>query len=542
MKKLALLCCLFCLVEFASGNNIQVANVSLTGQVAASDFTFVQFDLSWDNAFRLAAGPGNWDGAWVFVKYQITGGAGCTASTVWNHASLSTVDAEHSIGGNLSTINAVTDGRGVFISRSDIASGTVNWTSLRLRWNYGLDGVLDACTATIKVFAVEMVYVPTGSFYVGDGNALNGRFEDGISGTPFQVTSAITPSTLGGGGAGSMGNNNAVGMSGGADEFNDVTTRALPATWPNGFSKFYSMKYEISQEQYAEFLNTLTGTQQSARHPALVAGSYFGNAAGIVSPASRNGIKCKIAPVGATPGEYVCDLDNDGIFNETSGDGRFLACDWMSSVDLLAYLDWSGLRPMTEMEYEKACRGPLLAVNGEFAWGTAAFTAAAAVSNSGSDNELVTTVNANTAFNNSFASGPLRAGIFATGTSTRVQAGATYYGIMEMTGNVWEDDVTLGSTAGRSFTGLHGNGALTAAGTANVDFWPGINGNSTNGNPNLAFGGVTGCTGFAGIGFMGGSFREGLYGQISMREYRNNWNGINGRDNRNGGRGVRTAP
>jgi hypothetical protein len=113
---------------------------------------------------------------------------------------------------------------------------------------------------------------------------------------------------------------------------------------------------------------------------------------------------------------------------------------------------------------------------------------------------------------------------------------------MEMTGNVWEDDVTLGSTAGRSFTGLHGNGALTAAGTANVDFWPGINGNNTNGNPNLAFGGVTGSTGYAGMGFMGGSFNGGTWGQISQREYRNNWTGITGRDVRNGGRGVRTAP
>jgi len=155
---------------------------------------------------------------------------------------------------------------------------------------------------------------------------------------------------------------------------------------------------------------------------------------------------------------------------------------------------------------------------------------------------LVTTVGANAAYNNSFAAGPLRTGVFATATSTRAQAGSSYYGIMEMTGNVWEDGVGLGSAAGRSYTGLHGNGALATAGTADVDFWPGINGNNTLTVANTAFGGVTGCTGYAGIGFMGGSWREGGYIQVSDRQYKAGWNGLTGRDHRNGGRGVRTAP
>jgi hypothetical protein len=76
-------------------------------------------------------------------------------------------------------------------------------TSLELQ----ADGVLDACNVTIKVYAIEMVYVPQGNFYLGDGASNNGQFEAGISGVPFQVTGEGAL-VLGGGGAGSLGNNN----------------------------------------------------------------------------------------------------------------------------------------------------------------------------------------------------------------------------------------------------------------------------------------------------------------------------------------------
>ena len=36
----------------------------------------------------------------------------------------------------------------------------------------------------------------------------------------------------------------------------------------------------------------------------------------------------------------------------------------------VAFADWAGLRSMTELEYEKACRGPLEPVAGEYAFGT----------------------------------------------------------------------------------------------------------------------------------------------------------------------------
>ncbi|MCS7153885.1 MAG: hypothetical protein NZ989_08070, partial [Bacteroidia bacterium] len=39
----------------------------------------------------------------------------------------------------------------------------------------------------------------------------------------------------------------------------------------------------------------------------------------------------------------------------------------LSYTDLLSYLDWAGLSPMTEFEYEKACRGPNIPIAGEYA-------------------------------------------------------------------------------------------------------------------------------------------------------------------------------
>lgn len=519
-------------------NNIVVSNVALTGQVPGSH-TFVRFDLSWDNSFRLSTGPNNWDAAWVFVKFQVTGGTGCTASTVWNHATINTTG--HS---GPASIDGVSDTRGVFIYRSAPGSGTNTFTNFQIRWNYPTDGVLDACSVTVKVFAVEMVHVPTGSFYLGDGViGGNARFEASPygAGNIFQVTSASTPATLGGGAAGTLGNNNAGAQSGGADDFNNVTSRALPAAFPNGFDRYYVMKYEIGQEQYMEFLNTLTGTQQALRTPATTAGWFHAGGGGVVVPQNRCGVKCISPPSGATPGQYACDLNNNGTVNEVAGDGRYLAMNWLSAPDGLAYLDWSGLRPMTELEFEKACRGALLPVPSEIATGASTFTAVTAVTNSGADNELASTpVGANVSAGG--LTGPARSGMFATGASTRVQAGASWYGIMELSGNVWENTVSIGNAAGRVFTGIHGNGGLNPAGAADVNFWPGINGNNTLTTPNAAYGGVTGVTGYAGIGFCGGTFNGNAWMQVSMREYRNAWNGLTGRDNRNGGRGVRTAP
>lgn len=532
-------------------NDILVSSATLTGQNISAgannpaNFTMVRFNLSWSNSWRVSTGPSNWDAAWIFVKYRIEGGTGCTA-TGWNHATLSTNNANHSIttdNGTPGTFATTSDGKGVFIYRAGNGTGSINWQQVMLRWNYGTDAVLDACNVSVKVFAVESVYVPQSAFFIGDGagNATPGAFRANVTTAPFQVTSEAAL-TLGGGTVGSVGNNNRSGQAAPVDEFDNTTSVTLPAAFPKGFAAFYSMKYEISQEQYSEFLNTLTVAQQLARHPATAANRFWSNGA---TPANRNGVKCVLFPSGSTPGTYACDLNNDGIVNQ-NGDGQNIAMQALSSMDFLAYLDWAGLRVMTELEYEKSGRGTLPSVPGEYAWGSASINATtyAPLNNSGLGSEVSSapsTTAGNALYTNtaSGVGGPMRVGSFATATSSRVTAGAGYYGIMELTGNVWELVVGVGHSAGRPYTGVHGNGALSTAGFADVDFWPGSNGNAASGTPNSAPN--SGSTSFAGMMFRGGDYADNAFLKLSDRAYPG-WNGLGGRDNRNGGRGVRTAP
>jgi hypothetical protein len=87
------------------------------------------------------------------------------------------------------------------------------------------------------------------------------------------------------------------------------------------------------------------------------------------TPAGRNGIKCD-ADLGTGPITFYMDLDEDDIPNEDN-DGASIALSYVSISDMLAYLDWSGLRPMTELEFEKLCRGAYIPpIAGEYAWGS----------------------------------------------------------------------------------------------------------------------------------------------------------------------------
>jgi hypothetical protein len=73
-------------------------------------------------------------------------------------------------------------------------------------------------------------------------------------------------------------------------------------------------------------------------------------------------------------------------------------------------------------------------------------------------------------------SGPLRVGIFANDTSSRISSGASYYGIMDMSKNVLEYVISLGSTGSRNFSSLvHGDGMLNINGRS-TDFSPSSNG------------------------------------------------------------------
>lgn len=449
------------IVQNSIANNIQLSNITLTGQNATSDFTMVQFDLTWENSWRISAGPSNWDAAWVFVKYRVGTGP-------WLHAFLN--NSGHTTGtGTATTIapgfrntatafDATTNpAMGVFVHRSGDGSGAFTQTAMQLRWNYGSNGIADGQAVDIKVFAVEMVLVPGGSFQVGDGTttSVQGQFRNGSTNTPLTISSEAAL-TLGGSANGNLANNNTTGM-GTVDDFNNTTTQTLPAAFPKGFNAFYCMKYEISQQQWIDFFNVLDNTQKTNRDHTGGAYNSTGKASDAVT--NRNNISW-------TSGDATL---NGGTFGN-------VACNFLSWMDGAAFADWAGLRPMTEMEFEKACRGTLTPVANEFAWGTISITGATGISNSGANNEVVSNPGANAVFNNNASvQGPLRVGSFATASSTREQAGASYYGIMDLSGNLWERTVSVGNATGRNFTApIHGNGLLTSDGFCDISTWPGF--------------------------------------------------------------------
>jgi formylglycine-generating enzyme required for sulfatase activity len=501
--------------QAAFASNVTVANVTLAPCIDGGQ-TFVQCDVSWDASWRASWTESgswtNWDAAWIFVKYR-------TSSTgVWSHATLSTnvVDytapAGSTISVGLSTNSGGTNfGCGVFLYRSNEGSGSWTNSGVKLRWRYADDGVANTARVDISVHAIEMVYVPQGSFYVGDGttSSIQGQFCSNTTGTvAFQITNENYTITLGGGTAGSLGNNNAAGM-GGADDFNNATPKTLPAAFPKGYNAFYCMKYEISQGQWVNFFNMLTGPQKANHN--LTLGALNVNGKNSQAEVKRNTFS------------WAGGVSDASITNSTGLSIPDRACNFLSWADGTAYADWAGLRPMTEMEFEKACRGPLTPVANEYAWGSTAVTDITGFSGTdGSGTETASPANANCNLNNDGILGPVRCGIYATGSSDRIAAGATYWGIMEMSGNLAEHPVTVGHATGRVFAGALGDGKLDAGGYANADNWP----NTT----------------ATGAGFRGGNWYWGSTTDLrsSSRVYAASVNGA--RDLAGGFRAVRQAP
>jgi formylglycine-generating enzyme required for sulfatase activity len=350
---------------------------------------------------------------------------------------------------------------------------------------------------------VEMVYIPEGPFYVGDvdsDNTGNFKWQDGTGGAP-QITASL-------GNAINTVNNSyddaqlegagiRIDGDGGLDT--DANGTIDNASFPTGYNAFYIMKYEASQGQYRDFLNTLTRTQQNNRTAAQTASRYvMSDTAGV---SFRNGLRAPASiPEGAIT--FGCDLDGDGVFNETN-DGEWIAVNYVSWMDGAAYADWAALRPFTETEFAKACRGNQAAVDDEYAWGDATLeTATTSLNNSGTASEAPNQGNLN--YDSVAPDGPFRGGSFGDGTSTRANAGAGYYGVMELSGNLWERPVTLGNTTGRAFDGTSGDGALSTNGHANTATWPG-----------LSSGEVTGATG---SGFRGGPwYYAASYARVADR-------------------------
>ncbi len=489
------LTCSLLMAVTLSANDIKVGKVRLTDESSGSNVS-VSFDISWENSWRTTSAPNNWDAAWVFIKFRAPGG-------VWQHAMLH--NTGHNTGTGTSALlevglrndkqafDATTNpGLGVTIYRDSPGTGTFATTGMKLRWNYGTtgNGLSNLTNVEVRVFAIEMVYVPSGSFQVGDGGSF-GTLRQAASNTPFEVntTGGVLKCEVNTNDDSQIeGDGIWVSGPGGISKSAHTETDMNP-DYPTGYGSFYSMKYELSQGQYRDFLNTLTRAQQIQRVVSNISGTTVTNRyvmMNTTTPFNRSSIRCNATIPATAPVNFYCDLDTDGVPNEAN-DGEWLACNNLNWADGVAYLDWCGLRPMTELEFEKLCRGPNTPILAEYAWGTDAIAnLALTVTNSGTNTETIqnnySTVSGtgNASYSTTAATsivGPTRVGAFAAHPSNtgRITSGAGYYGNMELSGNVFERTVTIGNSTGRAFNGGHGDGSLDSNGNADVSTWPGTN-------------------------------------------------------------------
>jgi formylglycine-generating enzyme required for sulfatase activity len=499
MRKLILMAAFIIAAFAANSANIQVTNAGLTAQdsTASPAYTKVKFNLAWDAGWRMSGGPANWDAAWIFVKYKLPG-------QDWKHATLSNDPADYAItsgapAGGMTFLPG-SDGKGVFLHRTTNGTGAISLTDVLLRWDYGTDLVANNAQVRVQVFAIEMVWVPKGPFFIGDGNMTTApsntytfrrNNSTGMGYMPYLVNSESAIIFA------------ATGYSGTDRAYDPWLTAGytLPASYPKGYDGFYCMKYEISQEQYADFFNTLPNTAVRSTRNIAAGGSYRNN--------------------WSWSGTYTDDIAT------ASYTGRWRACNFLHVADGLAYADWAALRPMTELEYEKACRGtdntdtnnrkPIFPTNTELPWGNATYYQLTTTPTSdGLVNEYIATTGSyNINFGATTPSGVVRCGMFAyrTGTwpspvaSRKMWAGASYYGILELAGNVREATVmpyyyyaSTGYNVPSYFNGQNGDGLLNANANANVPGW------IISGQTEIA---MTAATCYW-LGFRGGSWNDAI--------------------------------
>jgi hypothetical protein len=460
------------------GAQVAVNPSPLTDVDTGAGTMAVSFDLSWNYSWRLSSGVSNWDAMWVFMKYRKNGGN-------WQHATLSNTGHTAPAGSTIdiglrdpsSSYDISTNpGLGAFIYKSSAGFGANAFNNIKLIWNYAQDGVNQGDSLDIHLNAIHMVYVPEGAFYAGDNATSTAAFKQGSSDNdPWYIGSesaiSVTNSTGSAGGSGSDPTGAVYYYTSDSGSNDDATGAefSIPAAFPKGYKAFYVMRHELTQEQWRDFFNSLPATGNARTNRDVTSSNNGGKSSDNL--VTRNNISWD----SSSASNPAAVPDRNSPNGETYCN---VPMSYVSWDDLLAYLDWAGLRPLTELEYEKGCRGTTTAASGEYAWGNTNASAATGFSNAGKVTEVPSNSGANVAYSSN-TTGPARVGSFASlnyGGTSRELSGAAYYGMMEMSGNVQEALVTVGNSSGRGYTGEHGDGALDTSGAANVSNWPSASG------------------------------------------------------------------
>ncbi len=368
----------------------------------------VELDVGWRNSWSRAR---NHDAAWIVLR---AAGEPLRLAPTGHRA-----EGEAVVG----RVVPSADGVGCFVSPGEEYRGDVRWRlALRLASSSETLQARDVLAS-----AVEMVFVPAGPFELGDDHpgavaeaAFHTLGEDGEPAGPYRVESeaaievARTPGAL-------------TYEPGETPQYHGDGRGPVPAGFPKGTSAFYVMKYELRQGAYAEFLNALPPAVRPRR-------------SGFAPEGAEEADTCSIE---AIEGSFVA--------RAPARPANFLTWD-----DSAAFADWMGLRPLTELEFEKAARGPRRPLPLDFPWGT------------DERDRLARVVRRTRDLAHSGVADERE-----LSEATRPVHGASYYWVMDLSGSLWERVVSAGDARGRQFRGTHGDGRLDPeTGDATNPDWP----------------------------------------------------------------------
>ena len=476
-----------CFGQQAFASHLKVDSVMIGEVNTATKVAKVQCNVSWDNSWKDDI---NCDGVWIFAKYKAGDGT-------WKHITINAASgvvfdyADHApVGFSKGTSADIgmwvpDEKKGIFLFRLNGKGSSVS-QRVQLAWNYADEGITDEqiFKTQIKVFGFEMVYVPQDKHYIGDPKGPDGpdnAFYTYPNNGAYLIGSE-DPITV-----------DAVDGALYCDQDNPRSREdapfTIPAEFPKGYKAFWMMKYELTSQQFVDFLNTLTRKQQQSMVESDISADEIKN---YYVKTDSEEEHLRNAVVVAKRGNGT--IEPVKFF--TYAPAR--AVSFMSWSNIAAIGDWAGLRPITELEYEKACRGPKDPVVDEAAWGT---TEAGRVETfdgadgSGYEKKIPQTGLVNACFGGGIApfdvgkktvpdnpgfEGPVSGEVFENsrheGILEKINDGASYYGVRNLSGNLWERCVTVGHTLGRAYTALHGDGMLDADGFADVVNWPGKDG------------------------------------------------------------------
>lgn len=430
-------------------------------------------NISWENAWN---NDKNHDGTWLFFKsIPVEGQAQHIKLLPDNHE----VTSNFSSGVVQVELEVSPDSNGVFIYAKNDFRGNIN-ISLKIALDLSSFGDVTPRASWFRGYGIEMVYIPEGGFFLGEpeekAREYGGLFQPHINNDRNGLIKLESErSTLEVAADGDLYYQNKKGYEG--DQ-----TGTIPASFPKGVASFYIMKYEITEGQYCTFINTLESDWREIRNVTLA--KNYKDLGGTIYIENRR---------------FKTPYENK-------------PCQFTSWADAMAFADWAGLRPMTEFEFTKACRGHRKPVEGELPWGTKNKYLIQRMPNE--NRELI--------MNNGWGEEKLS-------DKNRAYFAASYYWVMDLSGSLWERMVSIGHPNGRSFMGSHGDGMLSENAEANNADWPSGEADS---------GGV----GFRGGGFYGYNRNYHEYNPFSPIAYRpyGGWHGVM-RSEAYGGRLVRTS-